>query len=60
MGYLGTKKNDDAKLEGLISGLRMALENNFTKLIIEGDSQILISALSKTLQGTIFLKIMSS
>ena len=38
----------------------MALENNFTKIIIEGDSQSLFSVLSKIMQGTKFAEITSN
>ena len=38
----------------------MALENNLTKLVIEGESQILITTLDKIMQGTKITKITRS
>ena len=36
---------------GLTRGLQLAIENNFTKLIVEGDSQIIINLLRRILKG---------
>jgi ribonuclease HI len=35
--------NNATKLWGLIRGLQLAIKNDFTKIIIEGDSQIIIN-----------------
>jgi hypothetical protein len=39
-GALGHSTNNVAELWGLISGLQMASQNNYKRLIVEGDSQI--------------------
>jgi hypothetical protein len=39
------------KLWGLIKGLQLAFKNGFTKLIVEGESQIIINLLRKILNG---------
>jgi ribonuclease HI len=43
--------NNAEELWGLIKGLQLAIENNFTKLIVEGDSQIIINLLRRILNG---------
>ena len=43
--------NNVAELWGLINGLQMAIQNNFQKLIVEGDSQVIIGLLGKILNG---------
>jgi ribonuclease HI len=48
---LGHSTNNAAELLGLIRGLQLAIENDFTKLIVEGDSQIIINLLRRILNG---------
>ena len=48
---LGHSSNNVAELWGLISGLQMASQNNYTRLIVEGDSQIIIGLLRKIIHG---------
>jgi hypothetical protein len=43
--------NNAAELWGLIKGLQLAIKNDFTKLIVEGDSQIIINLLRRILNG---------
>jgi hypothetical protein len=50
-GSLGHTTNNATKLWGLIRGLQLAIEHNFTKLIVEGDSQIIINLFSRLLNG---------
>jgi len=50
-GSLGYTTNNVAELWGLINGLQMAIQNNFQKLIVEGDSQVIIDLLGKILNG---------
>jgi ribonuclease HI len=50
-GFLGHSTNNVAELWGLIKGLQLSIENNFTKLIVEGDSQIIINLLCGILHG---------
>jgi ribonuclease HI len=51
LGYIGHSTNNVAELWGLTKGLQMAIKNNFSKLIVEGDSQIIINLLRKILNG---------
>jgi ribonuclease HI len=51
VGSLGHTTNNAVELWGLIRGLQLAIEHNFTKLIVEGDSQIIINIFSKILNG---------
>jgi hypothetical protein len=39
-GSLGHTTNNAAELWGLIKGLQLAIKYNFTKLFVEGDSQV--------------------
>jgi ribonuclease HI len=50
-GPLGHSTNNAAELWGLIKGLQLAIKNNFTKIIVEGDSQVIISLLRRILNG---------
>jgi ribonuclease HI len=49
---LGHTTNNVAELWGLTRGLQLAIEHNFTKLIVEGDSQIILNLFRKILNGT--------
>jgi ribonuclease HI len=51
VGSLGHTMNNAVELWGLIRGLQLAIEHNFTKLIVEGDSQIIINLFSRLLNG---------
>jgi hypothetical protein len=48
---IGHNKNNAAELWGLIKGLQLAQDNGHQKLIIEGDSQIILSLFTKILNG---------
>ena len=50
-GFLGHSTNNAAELWGLIKGLELAIKNDFAKLIVEGDSQIIINLLRRILNG---------
>jgi ribonuclease HI len=50
-GNLGHSTNNAAELWGLIRGLQLAIDYNFTKLIVEGDSQVIINLLRRILNG---------
>jgi ribonuclease HI len=50
-GPLGHSTNNAAELWALINGLQMASQNNYTKLIVEGDSQVIIGLLRRILHG---------
>jgi ribonuclease HI len=50
-GYIGHSTNNVAELWGLTEGIQMAIKHNFSKLIVEGDSQIIINLLWKILNG---------
>jgi ribonuclease HI len=50
-GFLGHSTNNVVELWGLIKGLQLAIKNDFTKLIVEGDSQIIINLLRRILNG---------
>jgi hypothetical protein len=51
VGYIGHSTNNVAELWGLTKGLQIAIKNNFSQLVVEGDSQILINLLRKILNG---------
>jgi ribonuclease HI len=50
-GPLGHSTNNAAELWGLIKGLQLAIKYNFTKLLVEGDSQVIISLLRRLVNG---------
>jgi ribonuclease HI len=50
-GNLGYDTNNSAEIWGLIKGVQMALDQNLTHLIIEGDSKIIIDLATKILNG---------
>jgi ribonuclease HI len=50
-GPLGHSTNNAAELWGLIKGLQLAIKNNYTKIIVEGDSQVIIGLLRRILHG---------
>ena len=50
-GNLGYDTNNSAEIWGLIKGVQMALDQNLTCLIIEGDSKIIIDLATKILNG---------
>lgn len=45
--HMGIIMNNIVELEALREGLKLTLNNNITKLIIEGDSQIILNAIRK-------------
>jgi ribonuclease HI len=50
-GSLGHTTNNVAELWGLTRGLQLAIEHNFTKLIVEGDSLVITNLFGKILNG---------
>jgi hypothetical protein len=48
---LGHTMNNAAELWGLTKGLQLATEHNFTKLIVEGDSLVIINLFRRILNG---------
>jgi ribonuclease HI len=50
-GNLGHTTNNAAELWGLTRGLQLATEHNFNKLIVEGDSQVILNLFQKVLNG---------
>jgi ribonuclease HI len=50
-GYLGETTNNVAELTGLLQGLRTAAALHSHKIILEGDSQIIIQLITKILHG---------
>jgi ribonuclease HI len=48
---LGCDTNNSTEIWGLITGVKMALDQNLTYLIIEGDSKIIIDLATKILNG---------
>jgi ribonuclease HI len=51
-GFLGETTNNVAELTGLLRGLQMALSKGHHRLILEGDSQIIIKLATKILHGS--------
>jgi ribonuclease HI len=51
-GPLGHTTNNVAELWGLIKGLQLAIKNHYTQIIVEGDSQLIISLLRRISHGT--------
>jgi ribonuclease HI len=48
---LGCDTNNSTEIWGLLKGVQMALDQNLTCLIIEGDSKIIIDLVTKILNG---------
>lgn len=59
-GSIGWDTNNSAKLDGLWQGLCLAQKHGLFPIIIEGDSQILITIVNHILQGTHAHKVASS
>jgi len=59
-GYIGHETNNATKLEGLLYGIYIAINSNFSKLIVEGDSQIILHMLTKVQHGSEIDKISSN
>jgi hypothetical protein len=51
VGYLGETTNNAVELIGLLQGLRVAIAQHSHKIILEGDSQIVIQLITKILHG---------
>jgi hypothetical protein len=51
VGYLGETTNNAVELMGLLQGLQIAIARHSHKLILEGDSQIVIQLITKILHG---------
>jgi ribonuclease HI len=58
--YLGENTNNVVELLSLIKGLKVAINNHYQKVIVEGDSQIIIQLITKILHGDHPLKISPS
>jgi ribonuclease HI len=50
-GFLGETSNNVAELTGLLRGLQTALRKGYQRLILEGDSQIIIRLTTRILHG---------
>jgi ribonuclease HI len=50
-GSLGHTTNNVVELWGLTRGLQLAIENNFTKMVVEGDSLVIINLFGRILNG---------
>jgi ribonuclease HI len=50
-GHLGHDTNNSAEIWGLIRGIQLATSLNLNHLIIEGDSQVIISLATKIING---------
>jgi ribonuclease HI len=59
-GYLGENTNNVVELLSLIRGLKVATHNQYQKVIVEGDSQIIIQLITKILHGDHPLRISPS
>ena len=59
-GSIGWDTNNSAELEGLWQGLNLAHIYNLSPIVVEGDSQILISMANQLLQGTRLAKVVTS
>jgi ribonuclease HI len=51
VGNIGYDTNNSVEIWGLVKGVKMALDQNLTHLIIEGDSKIIIDLATKLLNG---------
>jgi len=51
-GFMGTNSNNVEKLRALIQGLQVACNHHFSKLIVEGDSHLIIHMLTKIQNGS--------
>jgi ribonuclease HI len=51
-GYLGETTNNVAELTGLIRGLQRATAKGHHKIVLEGDSQVIIRLITKILHGS--------
>jgi ribonuclease HI len=50
-GFLGDTTNNVAELTGLLRGLQTAMDKGYQRIILEGDSQIIIRLTTKILYG---------
>ena len=50
-GYLGETTNNVAELTGLLRGLQRAIAKGHHKILLEGDSQVIIRLATKILHG---------
>ena len=46
-GFMGRETNNTAEIEGLLQGLESVMENYSMMMLVEGDSQLLISMENK-------------
>jgi hypothetical protein len=51
-GFLGEKTNNVAELTGLLRGLQETMNKDHYKLVLEGDSQVIIHLITKILNGS--------
>ena len=57
---MGIESNNVAEVEGLLQGIQMAKEYNWTPLIVEVDSQMVIQMETKIHQGNSSAKVANS
>ena len=50
-GFLGENTNNMVELTGLVRGLQAAVQHQYHRLVIEGDSEVIIQLISKILHG---------
>jgi ribonuclease HI len=50
-GFLGDTTNNVAELTGLLRGLQTAMDKGYQRIILEGDSQVIIRLTTKILHG---------
>jgi ribonuclease HI len=48
---MGYDTNNSAEIWGLIKGIQMEIDHNLTRLIIEGDSRVIIELATKVING---------
>jgi ribonuclease HI len=51
-GYLGFNTNNVVELWSLLRGIKLATDHDLHKLIVEGDSQIIIQLITKIIHGS--------
>jgi ribonuclease HI len=50
-GYLGFNTNNVVELWSLLRGIKIATYHHYNKIIVEGDSQIIVQLITKILHG---------
>jgi ribonuclease HI len=57
---MGKNKNNGKKYLAIIKGMQLAFDMDYNNLVIEGDPQIMVSAIAKIIHGTNLDKIYSN